>query len=358
MSARSGITASTELLDAFKNFDVNALVIRVSDDSTTLIPDEEFPQPSSSDKSEVLKGLHGYFKEKYPQPGYIIVPEDEGSYAFISFIPDTAPIRQKMLYASTKNTLIQQLGSNQFKKSHLLAWTELDELNLKNYENSSSIQQDDSNALTSEEKMMKEINSLQTLSLAESGLTSQDSFKKELASMHGESETAAGSSIGGALLFDVEPSLKEEFEALPNFKNSGNLVTFNIDVPNETVKKTSSSSNVELNSLVDHLTKAVDSSSPHPQFAIYNYNSNKIAFIYSCPSGSKVKDRMIYASNRQGLISFIKSFADEGVVVDKVLEVGDLDELELNDLKPEVNQPLSTSRQNLKFNKPKGPRRR
>lgn len=37
-------------------------------------------------------------------------------WLFISWSPDTAPIRQKMLYASTKATLKQEFGSSQIKE--------------------------------------------------------------------------------------------------------------------------------------------------------------------------------------------------------------------------------------------------
>lgn len=37
-------------------------------------------------------------------------------WLFISWSPDTAPVRQKMLYASTKATLKQEFGTSQIKE--------------------------------------------------------------------------------------------------------------------------------------------------------------------------------------------------------------------------------------------------
>lgn len=37
-------------------------------------------------------------------------------WLFLSWSPDTAPIRQKMLYASTKATLKQEFGTSQIKE--------------------------------------------------------------------------------------------------------------------------------------------------------------------------------------------------------------------------------------------------
>ncbi|KAH1005448.1 hypothetical protein HUJ04_006437 [Dendroctonus ponderosae] len=55
------------------------------------------------------------------QPCYILYRLDSKSslgyeWLFISWSPDTAPIRQKMLYASTKATLKQEFGSSQIKE--------------------------------------------------------------------------------------------------------------------------------------------------------------------------------------------------------------------------------------------------
>lgn len=345
MSTQSGISASEELLQAFKNFDVNVLVVKVAPDNTSLEPDPQFTQPTSSDHASVFSSLHSYFARNHPYPGYIIIPETSSDYGFISFIPDVAPIREKMLYASTKNTLLQQLGSNNFKKSHTLAWTDLDELSHEHYKKVTG--ESDPLALTEEEKMLKEINSLQALSLAEAG------GKKELASMHTQGQSST-------LFFNVDPELELEFKSIPQAGNSKKLLTFNIDIPNEIVKLTSKVEDVGLSSLISQFEDAGGNSTPHPQFALYNYSNNKFAFIYSCPSGSKVKDRMIYASNRQSLVNFVKSFtADTDVKLEKVLEVGDIEELNIAELKDEVeSESPAPSKGGLKFSKPKGPRRR
>lgn len=56
------------------------------------------------------------------QPAYILYrldtksPDSGYDWLFISWSPDTAPIRQKMLYASTKATLKQEFGTAAFKE--------------------------------------------------------------------------------------------------------------------------------------------------------------------------------------------------------------------------------------------------
>ena len=148
------------------------------------------------------------------------------------------------------------------------------------------------------------------------------------------------------------------------------LIVFNIDLSNELVKLQNIKSNILINQLIQTLESSNESKSP--QYSIYNYNKNgNLAFIYSCPSGSAVKDRMIYASFKNSLINHLKDkLSKSGLTIDKNLEVGDLDELELSDLQPEeeqqqqgedsesISSASSSSKAGLKFNKPRGPRRR
>ncbi|CUM48339.1 unnamed protein product [Debaryomyces tyrocola] len=361
MSTQSGIVSSEELLDAFKNFKSGALVIKVSSDNTQLIVDDEF-QSTETDTSKILLELNKYVSGIYPHPVYIIFSvssslNSNADYAFISFIPDVAPIREKMLYASTKNTLLTQLGSNNFSKSHTFAWTELDELSFDNFKRLSEEQED--GPLTHEEKTLKEVNSLQGLALAESSAkrNNDNAYKKKLASMHESS-----SSSGGVLMFSVDSKLESEFKALSQNSGNGKLIIFGIDLKNEGMELISETTGVNSSSLVSNLKSAIETRSVHPLFALFNYSTNKFAFIYSCPSGSKVKDRMVYASNKQGLINHLRGITDsDELLIDKIFEIGDLDELEVKELDSSLNEDKDTApkaRNGLKFTKPKGPRRR
>lgn len=357
MSTQSGIVSSEELLDAFKNFKSGALVIKVSSDNTQLIVDDEF-QSTETDTSKILLELNKYVSGIYPHPVYIIFSlssslNSNADYAFISFIPDVAPIREKMLYASTKNTLLTQLGSNNFSKSHTFAWTELDELSFDNFTRLSEVQED--GPLTHEEKTLKEVNSLQGLALAESSAkrNNDTAYKKKLASMHESSSV---------LMFSVDSKLESEFKALSQNSDNGKLIVFGIDLKNEGMELISETTGVNSSSLVSNLKSAIETRSVHPLFALFNYSTNKFAFIYSCTSGSKVKDRMVYASNKQGLINHLRGITDsDELLIDKIFEIGDLDELEVKELDSSLNEDKDTApnaRNGLKFTKPKGPRRR
>lgn len=341
MSTQSGIAASKDLLEAFRHLALSSLVVTISDDSTELVQDSSYTPLSSSDLDAVFHSLKLHFAENHPQPGYAIVPRAENEYAFISFIPDVAPIRQKMLFASTKNTLIQQLGYS-FGKTYILALSELEELTAAHYKHATT---KDDGVLSSDEKVLEQMNNLHNLTL------SQEAFgKKELASMHTNLSLSSVSS--GALFFKIDGVL----EAVLRGDLSEKLVTMNID-SSETLVLKSETSGVRVSTLIETAQKTVDLSSPSPLYALFGYAPQKLAFIYLCPSGSKVRERMVYAANKLGLIAHLKGDYFSSGQIEHVLEVGDLDELDVSKLEPAAGSAPSVSNA-LKFSKPKGPRRR
>lgn len=347
MSSQSGITVSSELVDAFKSMTNNALVVKISSDFTQLIPDTSYQSKSKSLKDE-FEALNQHISKSHPDPAYILIPKSEQEHIFISFIPDIAPIKQKMLYASTKNTLISSLGGN-FSKHNTHAWTDLDELNHESYQAETN---NVDGPLSVDEQVLKQINEMQDLSLGQG-------FKRQLASMHDNSSKSSLSLAKSSnLLVNIDDDLQDLFNDLGNNSDSNSLITFNID--QEVLKLNDSVNKVLLKDLISTLQSSNTANSP--QYGIYKYSPKKHAFIYSCPSGSKVKDRMIHASTKVGLINHLNGLLNsKNLKIDKSLEVGDLNELDLSELQAEEetgNNSSDTNTTGLRFSKPKGPRRR
>lgn len=364
MSAQSGITASEALLSTYNSLsNLRPLVIRLSEDNTTLVEDETFSSGTGSNSNH-FESVSLHLSSSHPHPAYLIIPIDQESSLFASFIPDEAPIREKMLYASTKSTLLTQLGLGNFKKSHVFAWSELPEVSLKNFNKEiASHAADNDLLLTEEERLLNQINSLQSFSIAETN----DKYKRQLASMDGTPHSSSTSSLSSAaatslgtsttgVMFKIDNDLEE---ALNSFATPGQLLAFKINLSTETVHLTSSETSVKPSTLISHLTASASTeSAPHPQYALFHYSPKKVSFIYSCPSGSKVKERMVYASNKKSLLNHIKLILGaKDLTIDKSFEVGDLDELELSEF-DEQKEDDNASSTRLKFNKPKGPRRR
>lgn len=406
MSTQSGITISSQLNDAYKNLSTNsALIIKISSDSTELIPDQIITGSDNTTSTTkditilepIFEKLINQISQEFPHPSYIVISYNSNQY-FISFIPDIAPIKQKMLYASTKNSLITSLGGNKLIKK--FAWTELDELTLNYFlksidddqgSNIKKEKEEELNSLLTEDEIT--LQKLNNLSLYSTTNHHHHGFKKKLPSMTNDDGSTTGSGNADQdILYKFTPELTEQLQSIienssPESSNDNDnkksLISFNIDTTKELLTLKSIDTQIEINQLIDTLNNHT-SSRISPQYILYNYQIGKLAFIYSCPSGSSVKDRMIYASFKNSLINHLNQLIkstniDDDIIIDKNIEVGDLDEIELSQLQESnelihdtntngnnnsssnslsSNNSSLSSKNGLKFNKPKGPRRR
>lgn len=406
MSTQSGITISSQLNDAYKNLSTNsALIIKISSDSTELIPDQIITGSDNTTSTTkditilepIFEKLTNQISQEFPHPSYIVISYNSNQY-FISFIPDIAPIKQKMLYASTKNSLITSLGGNKLIKK--FAWTELDELTLNYFiksidddqgSNIKKEKEEELNSLLTEDEIT--LQKLNNLSLYSTTNHHHHGFKKKLPSMTNDDGSTTGSGNADQdILYKFTPELTEQLQSIienssPESSNDNDnkksLISFNIDTTKELLTLKSIDTQIEINQLIDTLNNHT-SSRVSPQYILYNYQIGKLAFIYSCPSGSSVKDRMIYASFKNSLINHLNQLIkstniDDDIIIDKNIEVGDLDEIELSQLQDanelihdtntngnnnsssnslSSNNSSLSSKNGLKFNKPKGPRRR
>jgi len=125
---QSGISVSNELRNAFNEL-VSSPAQRgviVSIHSESLIPSYTLPS-SSPDFFADLPQLPSLLSPK--EAAYIILrryPNAPDGYVAVTYVPDSAPVRQKMLFASTRLTLVRELGTERFRES--LFVTELKEL--------------------------------------------------------------------------------------------------------------------------------------------------------------------------------------------------------------------------------------
>lgn len=409
MSTQSGITISSQLNDAYKNLSTNsALIIKISSDSTELIPDQIITGSDNTTSTTkditilepIFEKLINQISQEFPHPSYIVISYNSNQY-FISFIPDIAPIKQKMLYASTKNSLITSLGGNKLIKK--FAWTELDELTLNYFlksidddqgSNIKKKEEEELNSLLTEDEItLQKLNNLSLYSTTNHHHHHHHGFKKKLPSMTNDDGSTTGSGNADQdILYKFTPELTEQLQSIienssPESSNDNDnkksLISFNIDTTKELLTLKSIDTQIEINQLIDTLNNHT-SSRISPQYILYNYQIGKLAFIYSCPSGSSVKDRMIYASFKNSLINHLNQLIkstniDDVIIIDKNIEVGDLNEIELSQLQDanelihdtntngnnnsssnslSSNNSSLSSKNGLKFNKPKGPRRR
>ncbi|KAL3233038.1 Twinfilin-1 [Nakaseomyces bracarensis] len=324
MSNQSGILADQKLLDILSNDlskgQTTFITAKISEDSTKVELDNEY-----STLEQCTKGLGD-------SPLYIFyLGTASKQYQFFSYVPDASPVRAKMLYASTKNTMVRQIGGNSIGRQLLI--TESDEL--AESVNSDNGDDQKSNVLTESERSAQEIDAAQ-----------KKEFYSTYNSISGRelvSQTGGGPSV---LQFDVRMN-----DDIKNLLENDNVIAFKIDPSTEEV--------AICNKGAANDPKGLTFITEHPTYTIYK-NGELYYFIYSCPSGSKVKERMLYASNKSGFIKFLQE--KQGMEFTKTFEIGDSDELEVSLISYGSKKQLdddaaaeASKNTTQKFSRPKGP---
>ena len=150
---QSGISVSQELHSSFNQFvsstATRGLVAIVQKES--IVPQSTLP--SSGDFSSDLHDLSSLLTTT--QAAYIILRRHDNApdgYVAITYVPDAAPVRQKTLLASTRLTLVRELGTERFKEQFFVPeLSELTKEGWQRHESSSASQA----PLTAEEENMQ-----------------------------------------------------------------------------------------------------------------------------------------------------------------------------------------------------------
>jgi twinfilin-like protein len=82
-----------------------------------------------------------------------------------------------------------------------------------------------------------------------------------------------------------------------------------VDIPTETITLADNQSGVQPDSVATHI------SSTSPRYSFYHYpGSDVVVFIYTCPTGSSIRERMLHASSRRNAITVAEG---EGLKINK-----------------------------------------
>ncbi|KAI6009399.1 hypothetical protein F5J12DRAFT_37253 [Pisolithus orientalis] len=263
MAATSGIGLSAELTRAFSAAveTQNIRFIKVVIRNESLVPVTSVDVTGSLEEDLAL--LDSRLAEN--DPCYILARLDDPSseWLLISYVPDSAKVRDKMLYASTRNSLSKSLGSTVFTDS-LFATSKAD--------------------VTPEGYAAHKRHQAapQPLSARE----------QEMADIKAAERQAAGNVYEGS-------------RARQNHLGDGKVVVLQIELSTETLILHSSSE-----AQVNTLSSLIPAS--EPSFTLYawshSYSATKrdIIFIYSCPSASPIKYRMMYSSGALQIFREVK----------------------------------------------------
>lgn len=293
-------------------------------------PSATIPSASSSFSSD-LQNLAPHINPNTAL--YILLRQSDSlsssnkSLIAITYVPNAAPVRQKTLFASTRLTLLRELGSEHFAES--VFCTEPDELTAAGWEKHVA-HTGAGNPLTAEEQSLQDIKEAEAL---ESGGTQGKSLVQ-----------------GGRLAVRADGDIAAALQRLADASSSNNLVQLRMDVPTETLQLASESS-------ASPATLATEIPGTEPRYAFYRHDDpeGSIVFISTCPSGSKIKERMVYAASRTSVITLAQT--EGGLKVAKRIEATNPEEVTEAVVKAEFAERQEVEEKKA-FAKPKRPGRR
>ncbi|EXJ89562.1 hypothetical protein A1O3_02629 [Capronia epimyces CBS 606.96] len=341
---QSGITASADLHEAFSDFasdhDLFSLPVTITTESLTPLPSIRFPSPSSTFHAS-LPSLDNLLSPTTPL--YLLLRKEASKpdLVAVTYIPSRAPVRQKTLFASTRATLVRELGSEKFVETIFV--TERDEiLDPAQWEErsgpatSSAAAQGSGGAAGVDIGLLSlEERELQAVKRAEEeerhGTRGRDLMNEGGSGARYSSNANAGSEDGAprraGITMNITDEARSALAQLGSGSGSGSLVQLGIDIATETVTLLSSKTDVA----PDAVPGLIPLDQPSYTFYTVAQSHQQQAgaapgsiFIYVCPGASKIKERMICASSRRGVLYLA---AGEGVKVLKTLEAGEPDDL-------------------------------
>ncbi|KAM0561970.1 hypothetical protein ACHAPJ_002411 [Fusarium lateritium] len=331
---QSGISASQELQNEFNSLlsshDTFGLLATI--ESEALVPVATIPSKSAS-FSENLAGLQSHLKPDAAL--YIILRRYDTAPRFlaITYVPDSAKVRQKMLFASTRLTFVRELGTEHFRETVFATTPE--ELSEKGFQKHDAHNKLDA-PLTEEERTLSEVKRAE----------------QEAGSGTGVKEIHLSKNFSMPISEEAVAALKEVGE------DGGRVVTMlKINPETEVVELVPEAPTP---SNIGELTQAISPS--EPRFTFYRFThthngaeSSPILFFYTCPStaGNKsIKFRMMYPLMKRSVLEVAEREA--GLKLEKKFEVEEPSEITeqsvLDDLHPKV-----AARQG--FSRPKRPGR-
>mmetsp|Transcript_38494 Transcript_38494/g.96860 ORF Transcript_38494/g.96860 Transcript_38494/m.96860 type:complete len:347 (+) Transcript_38494:77-1117(+) len=308
MAHSSGIPVTKELDDAFsgarQSGNVRFLKIQIKEDSLVCTAQHKMSASLESD----YRAMATYVVPR--QPCYFVFrleDAEEGSLAaassssqqkqrwlFVSYVPDDSPVKEKMLFGSTREACKKQLGFSFFKDE--MQTSELSELTWEAY-GAHTTSKCSAAPLTASEVQSHH----ETVAIVHHGHTKQY--------VH-------------SVKFPMSAAAKD---AVKKFKSGSlNLAQFEVDPVQETIElvatKTASASSLS-GSISDET----------PGYSIYCYahthegkSIKSNVFVYSCPDYSPIKLKMLHSTVKSTCIDALK---DAGVSVDAKIEITEAKEL-------------------------------
>ncbi|GFR72708.1 twinfilin-2 [Elysia marginata] len=246
-------------------------------------------------------------------------------WLFISWSPDFAQVRHKMLYAATRATMKMQFGGGQIKDE--LFGTAKADVTLAGYRKHEQATKAPAPLTMAEEELQ---------------LVKQTEVNAHI-NVDSKSQTMQGVSF---------PLTASADDAVSSFlQGTVNYVQLQLDLDKEIVN-VSATDTFKINHLISHVP------TDGARYHLYNFSHthegdamDSVVFIYSLPGFKcSIKERMLYSSCKSPLVEQLEA---RGVVIEKKIEVDDPTELTEEFVYDEIHPKKNVARQ--AFAKPKGP---
>lgn len=339
---QSGILASEELHSAFKKLltspEQRGLLCTIVNES--LKPSTVLEPATSSFDNDLSTLLEPHLIANENAALYIILRRYDISsmapFLAITYVPDTAPVRSKMLYASTRLTLVRELGTEKFHET--IFATTRQELTANGFKKHDQHVLLDA-PLTEEEKSLSKVRRQEAVE--GHGMTERKSHVNTSQSLPASAEVIAG--------------IRElkEFESQANPNENVNLIQFKINVETETLEVYSKTA-TPISKLGESISKST------PRFSLYRYVhthndviSSPILFIYTCPSSSRPKERMLYATSSRSVRQIVEQVC--GLSITKNIEETDPADITVESIHADLYPPTPVLTKT--FDRPRRPGR-
>jgi len=327
MSHSSGIPASDSLRNSFGSTitskDKRVLKVQIENDKMNDVAS----LPISGTWEEDLAAVPTLFDKQ--KPCFILFRLDSETAQFVLFcyVPDKAPVKEKMLYASSRSNLKQQLGLTYFVDE--VFGTVVADFTLEGYQH--HVQSKKSEAPLTEQEQIKK-NELESGPIYSGGQTTY---------VHG-------------VAFPVDPQASDAMKKLVS--GGVNYVQIAIDCDKERIIL-DHSGKVDFEGLLSEIR------ADEPRFHFYSYahefegaSVKSIVFIYSCPDGSKgtksapVRMRMLYSSSKANVAD---SLGHSGGKIEGRMEVNTAEDI-TEELLVTILHPVKEEKK-ANFSKPTKP---
>jgi twinfilin-like protein len=251
------------------------------------------------------------------EPNYIFYryrDEGEAQWALISWLPESTPVKSRMVYASSVVSTSVLIGTEKVSKQMAintlkqLVWEDfhVDEVKLKNKTDFLAEENDASMPFSNRELAQRQVDREERQARVEMGTKS-----KEASGFH---------SVAFPLASEAEQAIKDMLTGAHNWVQLSLDSTFKSIELRE--KKTASS----VSGLGDLLHKT------EPQFYLYLFKDNVPILIYCCPEkGPTIKNKMVYSTCKSTLAENILQCGFSDIKKLDIREASDLTESELND---------------------------